>query len=374
MKNHKKISLSLMLLIVFLQFTSCGKDDGPETKQEVIEEPVVEQEEEEEEEIVEEQEEELSSEESNTISDNIVIVGGTKIEGAPPVPNEAIDLTLPNVSNTGVLDEGFSIPISSDADITGAYIQFKAVDGEVSDSYYDVDIIANQEGPEVSGKLRKDRRSRFGKNLVQTAKMTETELDIDLSSNIQPGEFCYIICVYDDAGNISAPQEVCVTIQAWGGNADLVGTWGLTRWEETYQGMTETEIVGEENCYEYGCDTTEFEKLVFNADGTFEYSGRYIFRDLDGQYGEEFLDFIETGKWSYPEGSENLIIVYYSISETDEDGTYEEVYEAGGSDDIITTPSGFLEITDSAMVITESYDDDGDGNFEEVYKAFYEKD
>lgn len=367
MKRFVKTILGVTLLVCLVLSTSCSKSDSPDpVKEEAVkEEPK-------EEELP--KEETPSAEASNIIADNIIIKGGAKVEGTPPTPNEAINMDLSSAGKTAVLDEGFIIPIQSEADITGAYIQFKAIDGGVSESYYNVDIAENQEEPEASGKHRKFTREKSKKMLSQTAKTTDAEIDIDLDAEIGPGEFCYIICVYDAAGNISAPQEVCVTVNAFGGNEALVGTWHLTRWEDNEEGFVETETVGEEYCNENDCEIQEYGTITFNADGTFEFNERYIGRMVDGAYGNDFDEYISRGKWSYPSSLEsNLVLVEYYYSETDQNGTTEETYAVGEAPYVNVLNAENIELTATNLTIVERYDDDGDGNFEEVYTEYYAK-
>ena len=220
----------------------------------------------------------------NKVSDNVIIKGGTQVDGVPPTPNEAITLDVTGTSKMALLGEGFNVSLNSDANIVGAYIQFKANDGTAADSYYDVDIDANtadNKKPQIINK-------RGSVSLVSKPE-ADTVLDVDFTDEIEPGKFCYEICIYDADGNISAPQEVCVTVESWGGNADIVATWNLTKEVETYQGDTVTVIPGQEDCSletEYDCDQagqftasyvcyiTDSLQLIFKADGTYEFSSK----------------------------------------------------------------------------------------------------
>lgn len=376
MKNQVKLLALIALSTTFLWVTSCGKDDGPESPNEVVEQTKEEPQEEAQDPPKEEEqptEETPSTEVSNQIAENVIIKGGTKVEGEPPTPNEAITLILPNVPTTGVLDEGFDIPLFSEADITGAYLQFKAVDGGISESYYDIDIAANQIDSNTNGKSAKLAGHVLKHNRSLTAKGAEGPLDIDLGAEIGPGEFCYIISAYDAAGNISATQEVCVTINAFGGDQALVGQWHLIRYEDTENGVTEIELIGEEYCFENNCQTEEYDNLTINADGTFERQGRFIMRDIDGAYGSEFDEYIVRGKWSYPSAADSdLVTVDYYYSQTDENDTEEETYTTGNSEvEIISSEE--IEVTATELIITDRYDDDADGDFEEIYVTIYEK-
>lgn len=371
MKDLVKPFVLVAIMITLLIFASCGKDDGPDIIMDEVAEKPMEDAKEEAQDPAEE--EEQPTEASNMIADNVVIKGGTKIDGAPPASNGAITMNLSNAGTSAVVDEGFNIPVISEADVIGAYIQFKAIDGGLSDSYYDVDILANQEESDINGKTPKFKTSKRKKAGGLTYKTTDGELDIDFGADIGPGEFCYVICVYDAAGNISEPQEVCVTVNAFGGNETLVGTWNLVRYEDTVDGITETELIGEEYCDDFGCETQEYDNITFNADGTWQSEARYNQRDLNGEYGSEYDEYLLRGKWSFPDTTDSdLVLVEYFYSETDQDGTEEETYAVGEAYvEVITAEE--IEVTATELLITDRYDDDGDGNFEEVYITVYEK-
>lgn len=287
--------------------------------------------------------------EANTVSDNVRIAGGTKEEGAPPTPNEAITLDVSGTSKMALLGEGFNVSLNSDANIVGAYLQFKANDGTAADSYYDIDVAANGLDSK-SGKLNfKSRKS----NALVSKKEDETVLDVDFSSSIEPGTFCYEICVYDANGNISAPQEVCVTVESWGGNAAITGTWNLTKEEEIWQGNGGTILTGEEDCtnpYDFTCDqggqlsasfscyTVISASLVFNPDGTYEFNSidqnKVLAQEeskasCEAIYEEEDETYSSKGNWAYDQDNENLVLVEYQYTEFYDGETDSHTYAAG---------------------------------------------
>ena len=127
MRNAIAIVYSFILLIVL---AACSKDDdssgGNQNDQ-----------------ITEELENTLLQ--ANDVADNVMIQGGTKNEGTPPTPNEAISLDVSSSSKIAYLNEGFEIDINSDGNVVGAYLQFTTNDADktVSDSYYDIDLSSN---------------------------------------------------------------------------------------------------------------------------------------------------------------------------------------------------------------------------------------
>jgi len=343
--------------------TSCGKDDANSTPQQSEEQA----------ELLEQ-----TPLEANVVSDNVVITGATKENGAPPTPNEAISLDVSDTSKTALLDEGFNISLSSDGNIVGAYLRFKADDGTEADSYYDIDIISNSTDNKSGKRVKSKRRN----SSAMTAKIDDAVLDVDFNTTITPGTFCYELCVYDAEGNISSPQEVCVTVESWGGKSELVSKWNLVKEEYIESnGEVDEDIAGVEECtdstqlcengtvLEYSeCYLLDFAFIVFNDDGTYsmEYKG-----------GENYLDYAPSianceatlidylyygkgyGKWAYSSSEERLTLVEYRFIDEGTDGEGLEVYEPGNA---YVAYDGKAVITDNALTIIE-----------EDFKSYLEK-
>lgn len=366
--KHFRNFLVVVLLVSFI--SACGDDDPVIPPEEQVEEPKKEEPKVEEPTSEEPGAEEPVMEEpsaaSNIISDNLRILGATKIEGMPPSPNEGINMIINNPSTTAFKNEGVDIPLFSETDFVGAYIQVKAKDNNMADSYYDVNIEAHEIG-DTSGK-RSNRAKKFGK----AAKVNSIDLDIDLAPALTTGEFCYTICIYDSAGNISAPQEVCVTIASFGGNEALVGEWSLTRESREESGVIEVvNNVGEEDCdnvINY-CDLTEYFYLTFNADGTFEYVIRDNEREIDGAYDDTTWG-IETvnGNWSYTTGK--LYLLEYDYSYATANGVEDmETYALGDAD---VYDIGRVVVDQTSLVLIE-VDVNRDGSDIGSYSSFFEK-
>lgn len=306
--------------------------------------------------------------EANIVSDNVLIEGATKENGMPPTPNEAIQFDASETSKMALLSEGFEVSLSSDAAIVGAYLQFKSNDGVAADSYYDINVEEN-EGDDAWGKS-----SKFSaKKRALSAKVEETtNLDIDFSTAIAPGTFCYDICVYDADGNISAPQEICVTVESWGGNSAIIANWDLTKEVETYLGSAVTEIVGEANCGEetqydcdqggqfmasYSCYLTDFATLVFNSDGTYEYNSKETDTILktdeskascEALYREELETYTSKGNWAYNQDEKNLVLVEYEYSEEYNGEVTNETFEPGSGELLY---DGAVELEGNTLLI-----------------------
>lgn len=321
-------------IAVLILTTSCGKDTA-----EAIAD------------IVDEEVEQLESTplEVNSITDNVIIAGGTKEEGDSPIPNGAISLDLSNASKTALLGEGFDIPFSSDGDIVGAYLRFKADDGTVADSYYDIDLDANS----TDNKSSKRKIYRFKNSNSLSAKTDAATLDIDFNTTIEPGTFCYEICVYDANGNISNPQEVCVTVESWGGSNEILGDWNLVKEVETINGVTGEVFPGDVECTQeitydcdgggqvaasYHCYITDTFSLVLNEDGTYIFDSKDKEKELDADASkascdavyDEFDDnYLSEGNWAYVKDKKQLIMVEYQYTEDYRNEIETETYEKG---------------------------------------------
>jgi hypothetical protein len=370
MKNNlKMVALSTLVLLA-----SCSKDSDSSTNEQ---DQAI-------------QEMESTPLEANSVSENVIINGGTQNDGVPPTPNEAITLDVSNSSSTAFLGEGFEISLDSDASITGAYLQFKSNDGTVADSYYDINLAANNSGKKaIASVFNKKKKGFAAKN-----KEDEETLDVDFNAEIEPGTFCYVICVYDAQGNISAPQEVCVTVEAWGGNSDLVANWELTKEEETFNGETGTFVVGTPDCSGGSsfrcnetqeqisvdlCYTQEYGKIEFKSDGTFVVDFKAITEDLDDEASnnscmaekeEEVYRFEVDGYWAYVADEGRLTMVGYSWSFEEDGEIYEETFNSGEGELVF---DGTAKVDGNVMTIEESYDDNDDGIVDESYKLYFEK-
>ncbi|MEE9361741.1 MAG: hypothetical protein V3U92_04010 [Cellulophaga sp.] len=364
MKNFLKITVMACLVIL----SACSKDEES-TKNDDLDKAA----------------EALESTplEANKVSDNVKIVGGTKEDGMPPTPNEAISLDLSNSGKIAYLNEGFELKLKSDANITGAYIQFRGIDGTVATSYYDVNLSSNNN----SGKSIKKSNSIFSKT-EQT-----TTLDVDFNTNIPPGTFCYVICVYDAEGNISAPQEVCVTVESWGGNSAIIGAWNFKKMEETEDGVTETIVVGEKEfdnetwtCSGQGSfDYEEFDiikdfVLTIDADGSYKFLLNGEEKELNYNASSSGCSAIykevslytnkSEGNWAYIASENHLTMVEYFYSYEDSEGIETDTYLPGEADLLF---DGTIQLNGNSLVIIIEDDYDGDGVTDELSKYYFEK-
>lgn len=351
-----KIIFRTAAIAALIITTSCGKDTADAIAD-----------------IFEETEQlEKTALDASTVADNVIINGGTKNEGTPPTSNGAITLDISETSKTAFLDEGFDVSLNSDSDIVGAYLRFIAEDGTVADSYYDISLETNS-----TDELAKRSIGNRNRKSSLISKSDVVFLDVDFGPQITAGKFCYEICVYDNEGNISEPQEVCVKVEAWGGNSEAIGKWSLDKWFRD----NDTERIyleGIENCtsstndmYCQGltfegiesesCTLIEFESIELNADGTYIEKEKRIWTDtysdisqnpcLEEAVSEEIVTYESRGKWAYLDDEDKFIFVAYFDEEvyqgesdafTAEPGNGWIHYGDGGYNGVVTLSNGSL--------------------------------
>ncbi len=314
-----------------------------------------------------------------TVSEGVSILGGQKIATGAPTPNGEIAApTLATTEQSAFLASGFEIEFDAPANYAGSYIQFKSTDGTIAPGYFDIPAI---------GSNFPSKNNFLGKAI----KMNENYVDIDVNFNekVTPGTFCYLICIYDEAGNISLPVEVCVEVEAWGGNANLTGVWSYIKQIEN--GET-TILAGEEECDEYErtitctneetivinkdyCDIIDSLVITFNEDGTYEYTSIGSYTSLDYTatqeacapvFGAERKETdISKGNWAYDEEEKRLTLVEFSYKD-DNGGEISE----GTNEDGDLVFEGAITLTGSEFTIVESYTELG---ITETYQYFFSK-
>ena len=365
MKLLEYLLIAALLCLIY----SCSNDDGPNN------------------EITTEEAEQLESVqlEAEEVSSNVVIPGASKVQGNPPTPNGAISLDVSRSTSTAFLGEGFDITLSSDGNLVGAYIQFRSNDGTAASEYFDVNIAANASGKSAISTFLKHNHK------LLSAKNDDTNINVDFNLEIPPGQFCYEICVYDEAGNISQPEEVCVKVESWGGKDDMDGDWVMVREERTENGQSVVFETGQEGCYEYDfqcvngqaidaveCYTRTSGEVRINGDGSYraEFQGndRWLdessYENCQASYVEETFEDISEGQWAFVSESNRLTIIEYYFRGTI-DGELDEEYtlEAGDARLVL---DGTIELDGDSFVITETRDEDGDG-VEETSRYFFER-
>lgn len=295
------------------------------------------------------------------LESGIIINGATNNSGNPPSPNSNLDFNITSNSQKGFQSSGFDIKFSSNADVAGAYIRFKDVDGNVTADYFDVP--ASSFGTSFSNKGSFANSSIINKKIESTTlvnKNSETVINVDLKTTVPAGEFCYDICLYDSQNNVSTIETVCVTIEAWGGNAQLVGKWKL---EE----ITDIDDTFDIDCNNGGTINVLESNIIsqdilvyFNEDGSYNDSqkGETVYLDYSASAetctvvystDSEKMDEERYGNWAFDEDDNRITIVLFSIKDL-LDSNNSVDYEFG---DKFFDGLFIKEITETKLVIEE---------------------
>lgn len=323
------------------------------------------------------------------VTNGVSIDGATKVQGSP-VPNGDLEFSLDYDKQTAFQKNGFNIEFKAPEGFAGAYLQLKDENG-MADSYFDIPVGATNG---VNNKAEKAMKREFFVNKKSTkgtlaSKGEDTSIDVNFESEVTAGTFCYLICVYDGQGFISEPSEVCVTVESWGGNINLVADWNFTK--EVNNG--ETINVGEQDCEASGytytlncnsgetkevtqeyCYTTDSFILTFKSDGTYLYTEKDTYSDLDTEaskeacelvYEEEKDTYTSKGNWAYNEEESQLTLVEFEYTET-EDG----VEEDGVEEDGYLAFDGKITLSADKLVVMETDIYQGE---EEVYEYHFNK-
>lgn len=297
------------------------------------------------------------------VEKSITIQGATKKTGTPPASNG--DLSFETKASVANIEEGFFIEIDTQDEIDGVYIQLLDENKNPVDNYIDVPATSfvNTDGI---------IEPNFGAGATNKTKKVDDDadlIDVDFGIDLAPGEFCYIICIYDEeTGYVSAPTEICVTVIDWGGNNDFAGTWipnpdeddnefidSCIEFNEFYPAIecnngTEFKPEGE-ICFDY------LFELDLEASGDFVYDIAWDYKTLDIASSEEQcttvfenikFDFSYHGKWSYDASSKILTLVLNAITFEGETIPYEEgvlLYS-----DIATVEDGKLVLGDDDFI------------------------
>lgn len=390
MKKIKLLSLASLALL----FVNCSNDDGDSNSNDVIDNNAS---------------EEVAID--ITTVENGLMIEGAELRTGNIEPNGATSFEVDDKEISGFIDAGFELKIEVPLDYAGAYLQLQNEDGSLSTNYFDIpsnsfsakSLKTNSKQLVFKSNDILSSSAQSGKSLIDD-ELTNTEsIDVNfVEASIPAGTFCYSLCIYDTEGNISLPQTICVEVEAWGGNQDVVGSWTLVKTIDTYDGMTETFNVGEADCYENSrtpfnclnedgtekvfifdeCDTVESLILNINSDGTQSYSFSDIETSHDwNKLNEEcILEFFEyktsitaTGNWAYNEDEGILTIVDYDYDEITNDPDRDL---ANDDDEIGVGFDGFItQVSSSEMVLEfrNSYTDSSGVVTTETYEYFFTK-
>ncbi len=235
------------------------------------------------------------------LSKKISFKGGVKKLGGVPPSNGNIEVNTPNSTQSAFLKSGFEIEFTSNIssfDIAGAYVQLLDSDGNKMDGYYDV--------PSSS--------FSFGR----TKATGDMGIRVEFANDFEPGTFCYEIYLYGTDNFVSLRKKVCVEVEAWGGNSDLVGTWLL----DSLNGLDFIcPAIFCDNDTIYVCDEIDTTQIsfTFNSDGIYEDLQTTIFRSVDTEMSKELCktvyqqqvkrEYRATGNWAYNEIDKELTVI-----------------------------------------------------------------
>jgi len=239
------------------------------------------------------------------------------------------------------------------------------VDGNKSESYFDIPASAFNNESDLGRKKLNTSKSKLKSAKIISQNFVEEDLmntiNIDFGT-VPAGKFCYDICLYDSDNNIYVLQEVCVTVEAWGGNDAIVGSWIFDREE----GGREDEGKVNAMC-QNGSSITVDAEMNIKDDWEFNLNANGIYFEV---YDEEYknLDFMKTeeqceavyleeseffkgqysGNWAYNEDNNTLTVIDFSFEDflnPDENENFEEgeLYFEGVKAEIV---NGQLVLTD----------------------------
>ena len=308
---------------------------------------------------------------TSTLETGIEIEGASKETGTPPSPNSNLNFDLNTDLTEAFQGSGLRIEFSSTESIAGAYIQFKDVDGNAASNYFNVSSSSffNIDNGRLAGKVEPVKRSLSNARVAQEF---NDQIEVDFGSNVPAGQFCYDICLYDASNNVSQIQTVCITVEAWGGNASIVGEWIFDKGEPA------TDVKETINCsngqtieVDYAQYTKDEWTFVLNEDGTYFEIYDVEGRELDysatesncsATYGDvERGNEKYSGNWAYNEEDQTLTVIdfkYENFLNASENEDYEDgdLYFEGAKAEIIS----------GQLILTET--DDG-----ETYKAYFNR-
>lgn len=311
------------------------------------------------------------------LSQGVTISGASKEAGSAPTPSGNLTFQVQAGSQGAFQSSGFDVEFTTSTEIAGAYIQLKDLDGNNVDGYFDVPATSiNANGRKRSDNSGPAKPSPFGRRKAEGS----LAIDVDFAATVLPGQFCYEICVYDQAGNISEPQEVCVEVEAWGGNAEIVGEWLFVRSEPIDENEIDLVPINCDNgqTLEGVAETRELQNdwiFVLNADGSYyeQYfveeelldeeqtmaSCSPVYKEAEVTEDDKYLGF-----WAYNEEAETLTVIDFEGVDNVGEDNFE--YEGGA----VYLEGVTVEVINGELVIIETEIENG---VEVMYKEIFRR-
>lgn len=300
----------------------------------------------------------------SSLESGIAIEGATKNSGTPPQPNSNINLNVADSQFGAVQNTGFNLKFSTtETEVAGAYIQFTDTDNNAALNYFDIPV-SNFEQARRS-KTKSTTRRSFSKNIVSNVD-GDYQIDIDFNDAFPPGKFCGVLCIYDSQNNISQPITICVEVEAWGGNASLVGTW-------VESDVSEDDDTTQVTCNNDSQINVQYDQIIkeeviatFSANGNFEVTINEEYKMLDynatadncsATYSDEVTqdNHKEIGKWAYNEEDNTLSIVAFSFIDIINPAASEEF-----PDGELLLQSAKVQLNGNTLVLTETTIEQGE--------------
>ncbi len=344
-----------------------------------------------------------TAEEARLDTENVeagLIIEGATLETGTLTPSGDISFELDDTSYTGLQQLGFGMELTVPDNYAGTYLQLVEEDGTMSDNYFNIPVVSYdfEMSPKTQTKNKKKSHTSIFEAHAKTKRVGQDEenvayIDVSFAETISEGTFCYVLCIYDTEGNISAPTEVCVEIEAFGGNDALVGSWNFVKNEEYRDDVyEETFTAGVDDCEEASltaeqlCDSeaslkdeecySESGVFTINADGTFVFEYQSTDDSYEYNYNMDieascyyYVEEVEEGKlygnWSYNEEEKAFFLVATSrevILHTQNGEPYEDDYDDLDFPELIVT--GEIDtLTSTELIFTDEYED-GDYDYE----------
>lgn len=325
------------------------------------------------------------------IEKGVTVKNARKINGSLPKSNTELDFEIEN-SQSAFLKAGFEFEIKVPLNYAGSYIQFQSTDGsQKSSSYFNVPL-----GSFSSTKKLENKSSKFIGQEIPNLNPNSTEkikvvVRVNFKETVLPGKFCYAICIYDSEGNISFPETICVEVETWGGNNDILGNWELQKRETTIGENVTVLNSNETKClfppesnllvcedgvsleyFERTCETSLGPQLEIKSDGTQSSISEFIAEIFDYETSKKECEELfqtdvskieSSGNWAYDEENKKIIFINFINTQTFNGEIFpNNLSEFGINAELISVSSTSLIIQE---IFTVSINDE-DSNEEEI--------
>ncbi len=268
------------------------------------------------------------------LSSGFSVPGAQTATGAIPASSGNLSFTLQEDRVPGFSNFGTLIYYRANAEIQGVAIRFKDASGTLQQGFYKLDKDADNYRI-AAAKVKVIRNLQAGR----IAEEDDFErLYLRFSDEVMPGKFSVEMAVYNANDQYSPIQTIAVEVQAWGGNARLVGNYLFDRYEPA-----EDDDYTEDVLCVSGTELNNIPYYKRNDDAL------YFNLKSDGVYDETHVDDRE--RLDYNETAKQCSPVYETVS-------YEATYRGYWAYDAVT---------DALYVFDAEYESVDDPEENEVY-------